>query len=96
MHVREQLLECGFKPHYRGYSYLIRAVELMVENPDLVSNIYAIIANEMGVTAGSVERNLRTVISAWWERGGRAFGMQQRPYAGELIAVLAERMRIGL
>lgn len=96
MHVREQLLNYGFKPHYKGYSYLARAVELMFETPAPVSNIYAMVANEKGVTVGSVERNLRTVIAAWWEQGGRLHGMKHRPYAGELIAVLAERLHIGI
>ncbi len=68
----------------------------MVESPAPVSSIYAIIANEIGVSTGSVERNLRTVITAWWEKGGRIRGMQSRPYAGELIAMLAEMLRIGI
>lgn len=58
--------------HYKGYRYLVKATELVLEDPTrlkqrIQKDIYTPIAKEYETTVWAVERSLRTVIFAAWQ-----------------------------
>lgn len=90
----------GVNRTYLGYHYLIDAVNLVTQNELLLFSVcrklYPAIAELHHTTADNVERNIRTVINACWERGDRSFleslfpyPLSAKPTASELIDALA-------
>lgn len=57
----------GITPNLRGFNYICRATELMIEHKKYSENIvkclYAKLAEEYNVISNSVERSIRTAIS---------------------------------
>lgn len=55
-----------------GYKYLRDAIEKAVGEPDgdlsITKTIYPAVAEEYGTSATNVERNIRYIIAATWER----------------------------
>lgn len=100
------LLQIGVPYNVSGAKYLVRAVEIAVENPDAVMNItkriYQIIAIEANTKAVNVERAIRHAIDIAWSKNKIAFlniifdldiyQENDRPSNGEFIALLAERI----
>lgn len=97
--MRTTMNELGFAQSLRGTRLLVRAAQMHAENPDrlLTKDVYPAIGKEAGLTAGQVERNIRSAISdavsccgdhetsqAW-----RRFMGGQNPTNGEVIARLA-------
>lgn len=74
----EQLLRhLGTAGNLKGFRSAAYMIELVERDPDAITGItkrvYPEAAKQFGVTAASVERNLRTVIRVCWTRGNRAF-----------------------
>lgn len=97
--VTQTVRALGINATYLGYRYLIEAVYLASENEDILlsvcTKLYPIIAEKFQTTPDNVERNLRTVINACWERGNRSllqtifpYPLASRPSASELIDAL--------
>ena len=100
------LLQIGIPYNVAGAKYLIRAVEIAVENPEAVMNItkmlYQRIALEMATKAANVERAIRHAIDIAWGKnkiavlnlifGVDIYNQSDRPSNGEFIALLAERL----
>lgn len=67
------LLHIGIPPHVLGYEYIICALELIAQNPDLLHNVtkglYIDIAIKQSSTPTRVERAIRHAISAAWLYG---------------------------
>lgn len=61
----------GTNDSYKGHAYLILAVVLVIENPDILTNIckglYSEIACQFDTTIFCVERNIRTIKNHLWE-----------------------------
>lgn len=90
----------GISPHLYGYTTICIAVALMVEygigKCKLVSDLYPRIAEMLGTTPYSVERNIRTAINFAWSGGslkhfyeGIGLHIDKRPSNSAFISQLA-------
>lgn len=107
MEVQQALLDLAVPAHIKGYAYTIRAIELVVNDPDLIHDvtggIYPTIAKEFNTTASRVERAVRHAVEVGWSRGDldvqmRYFGNTVSPTKGkptnsEFIAQVATTIR---
>lgn len=93
----------GIGATYRGYRYLTLALSLCYENEDYLLGIskllYPHIARVYNTSASSVERDLRTVINACWERGNRELlkeispcPLLNKPTTGEFLDILTDHL----
>lgn len=89
----------GIGATYRGYRYLNYGVKLCIHDEDYLLAIskllYPQIAKEFQTTTSSVERDIRTVVKACWERGNRSYlqeialrPLQFKPTSGEFFDIL--------
>ena len=66
--VEGKLMEIGATPEYTGYKYLVCAIVMSMQNEYLLNNVttkmYPAIGKRYGVSPASIERSIRTVISA--------------------------------
>ena len=73
--TRQTLRLLGINHSYKGYSYLILAVHLVIENSDILTNIckglYIEIACQFNTSVSCVERNIRTIKNHLWKCGDR-------------------------
>lgn len=56
------LLGCGIRPNLKGFRFLYRAIEITIENNNILqicSEIYQTIAEEFNESASKVERAIR-------------------------------------
>lgn len=94
----------GIGATYRGYRYLVIAVDLCLRDEDYLLGIskllYPKIAEICHTSVGSVERDLRTVINVCWERGNKNLLMSISPYplfskpsTGEFVDILSGHLR---
>ena len=74
--VEGKLMEIGATPEYTGYKYLVCAIVMSMQNEYLLNNVttkmYPAIGKRYGVSPASIERSIRTVISAIWQLSGAA------------------------
>lgn len=108
--ITKSLVTLGVPAQLNGYTYLKEAIQLAVENPDVVSavtkKIYPVIAENHSATAQSVERAIRHAIEVSWNRGSvqemnKMFGYtinheKGKPTNSEYIAMIADRIRMDL
>lgn len=99
--------EIGVPAHVKGYGYIREAIQLVYNNPDLLSSItkalYPAIAEIFETKPTRVERAIRNSIEIAWGRGNhdavsKLFGytshhMKQKPTNSEFIAIVAEKLR---
>ena len=101
----EQLLRClGATGKLKGFSYAIYMIETVKKEPDtttlITKRLYPEAAKHFGVSAGSIERNLRTLIRTCWNRPDRNFmeevagaSLYQQPTNGEFLDMTAAYLR---
>ena len=105
MYIEDILLRLGITANYRGYFYLISAVELCLadrENLHLVTKyVYPKVAKLYHTNWQAVERNIRTVGRLAWTHH-RAFleelargPLGQRPGNAKLLAILTTALAAG-
>ncbi|MBO4998860.1 MAG: sporulation initiation factor Spo0A C-terminal domain-containing protein [Lachnospira sp.] len=74
--TRHTLRLLGINHSYKGYKYLILAIHLVYNDPDILTNIckglYLEIACQFDTSASCVERNIRTIKNHLWECGDKA------------------------
>lgn len=102
--TREEVVQVvrklGFIFSYQGTNCLVEAVMLCVHEPDALTavtkRVYPAVAKLTGTKWRTVERNLRTAVIAFWERGNReylnelvGYDLRLRPSVGELINYIA-------
>lgn len=67
------MVELGIPPHFKGFAYLKDAIGIVVQDPELVSQIttrlYPMIAQRYRTTAAKVERAIRHAIERAWTKG---------------------------
>lgn len=94
----------GVSGSYCGLPHLIRAVALVLKDPEAVSSagklIYAPLAQECGITPSVLERRIRIVRDHIWDYGNRGlldemarFDLAYPPTATELIDYIAHFIR---
>ena len=63
-------IELGIKRTYKGYFFLIAALELAITDQKnllyMSKSIFPVIAARYGTTYSCIERNIRTAINACW------------------------------
>lgn len=105
MCIEDILLRLGITANYKGYFYIISAVELCLadrENLHLMTKyVYPKVAKLYNTSWQAVERNIRTVGKIAWTHD-RAFLEQlargplgQRPGNAKLLAILTTALTVG-
>lgn len=95
--------QSGISPHLHGFTTICAAVYLMMQcgigNCKFVSDLYPRIAEMLGTTPYSVERNIRTAINFAWMNGslkhfyeGIGLHIDRRPSNSAFISQLAQIM----
>ena len=70
--IKLYLLRLGFQPNLKGYRLLARLIALAEEGEEVMPlkyRGYKLLAEEFGVGAASVEKDIQNAISAAWLRG---------------------------
>jgi two-component system response regulator (stage 0 sporulation protein A) len=102
--------QMGVPAHIKGYQYLRDAILLVIAEVNLLGavtkELYPMIAEKYQTTPSRVERAIRHAIELAWDRGNvelmsRYFGytinlQKGKPTNSEFIAMVADRLRIGL
>lgn len=61
--IVDYLLDCGVKPHNKGFSYLYEAISMIIKNnykmPKITREMYPYIAEKYNDTPSRVERSCR-------------------------------------
>jgi len=100
--------EIGVPAHIKGYKYLREAINMLVDNIDLLSSVtkelYPLIGEKFNTTASRVERAMRHAIEVAWDRGqvetiNKIFGYTIRnekgkPTNSEFMAMVADKLRL--
>lgn len=106
--ISDFMLELGIPAHLRGYQFLRSALEMCVEDMELVGSVtkllYPDLAKRYQTTDTKVERAIRNAIEVSWDRGNsdlfeELFGYSNspeytRPTNSEYIAVVADYIRL--
>jgi two-component system response regulator (stage 0 sporulation protein A) len=100
--------EIGVPAHIKGYLYLREAIQMVVNDIELLSavtkELYPSIAKKYNTTASRVERAIRHAIEVAWSRGqvdtiNKIFGYtvhndKGKPTNSEFIAMVADKLRL--
>lgn len=66
------LTEIGMPCHLIGYNYIVYAIKISIENPDVLNSIvfglYPTVAMKYDTAASRVERGIRSAIECTWDR----------------------------
>jgi len=100
----EFLAELGVSSRINGHGFLVRAIDLVVENESLLSGVtkilYPMVVREFSSTPSRVKRSIRHAIERIWVHGDhdrlRALlgsGPREKPTNSEFIALVADRLR---
>lgn len=106
--VTELLHELGVPAHIKGYSYLRRAIILVMKDDEMMSSVvkvlYPTVAKEFATTGSRVERAIRHAIEVAWERADldvlqEYFGYTIQSERGkatnsEFIAMIADKLNL--
>ncbi|MCC3143780.1 sporulation transcription factor Spo0A [Halanaerobium sp. Z-7514] len=102
------LHEMAIPAHIKGYHYIRYAVELVIEDMDILGavtkKLYPMVAEEFDSTSSRVERSIRHAIEVVWDRGNQealakyfANNMQEennKPTNSQFVARIADKIKI--
>lgn len=86
------LTEIGMPCHLIGYNYIVYAIKIAIENPDVLDSIvfglYPTVAMKYDTAASRVERGIRSAIERAWDRADfevieKYFGNSVSPTKGK-------------
>jgi len=100
--------EIGVPAHIKGYMFLREAINMVVNDMDLLSavtkELYPLVGKKFNTTASRVERAMRHAIDVAWTRGdvetiNKIFGYsinneKGKPTNSEFIAMVADKLRL--
>lgn len=100
--------DIGIPAHIKGYMYLREAINMVVNDIELLSSVtkelYPSIGKQFNTTSSRVERAMRHAIDVAWSRGqidtiNKIFGYtirneKGRPTNSEFIAMVADKLRL--
>ncbi len=106
--VTDMIHEIGVPAHIKGYQYLRDAIQMSVNDMDMLGSItktlYPTIAEKYQTTSSRVERAIRHAIEVAWNRGrmetlDSLFGYtintgKGKPTNSEFIALIADKIRL--
>lgn len=97
------LILAGIGPHYQGYKYLLKAIQLIQSEPDALNQmdtlVYSEIARFYHTSNTNVSKNIRSVRDVFmrnhgaeilYKLTGSRIWYHNVPYPRELIAILAQ------
>jgi len=94
--VRSILFDLGMPVRFVGSMYLVESVLLASENRMLMGNLskglYAEMAAKLNTTPAGIERSLRNVISATYQRGDLSRIFDHRPSNKQFLLYLIHRL----
>lgn len=83
-----------------GFKYLKESVKLVLKNYSLIYKInnciYPMLAKKYNTTNINIERNIRYIIRANYNKVNKAFNLLNYPSNAELIAELVEFIRLNI
>ena len=95
MNAVQLLKNLGAMPTYIGYHYLLRAIQIVRDEPLALSavkkEIYYVIADDFAVDAYTIESNIRVVLKRMWKheqermRELSDFRWEKRPSVSEFL-----------
>ncbi len=106
--VSQFLSQLGVSPHFKGYQYTAKAIELVLEKPEIFHGgvtkmLYPAIASKFPeATPSRVERNIRHAAEVLFLEGNKTEDLKKlfpryaekgKPANAEFIATLAEFLR---
>ena len=108
--ISEIIKEIGIPAHIKGYVYIRDAIQMVMENPDLINGVtkelYPGVGEKYNTTASRVERAMRHAIEVAWSRGNsiminKLFSYtvnagKGKPTNSEFIAIIADKLRLEL
>lgn len=101
------LRELGIPGHYLGYRQLACALDLLAEKEERILNVYrdvyVVVGEHFHTTGGNVEKNIRTVLQAAWQRDYTrhqferlaGYSSPNRPFASEFLDAVSAYLRTG-
>ena len=94
----------GITPNYRGYNYIVFAMQLVFEEPErfqhVTKELYPVIAKKYHSDWRAVEHGIRIAILRGWEKDSKRFenifGIwgKEKPSVGKFFAILYEYLLI--
>ncbi len=105
--ITEIMHKLGVPAHIKGYLYLREAIELVINNIEMLGAItkelYPTVAEKFNTTSSRVERAIRHAIEVAWERGnekelnkyfGNTISKDGKPTNSQFIARIADELRL--
>jgi len=101
MEIAARLRQLGFPSNYVGFPYLACAISLVQTEPEYLYQVfkclYPAVATAFQTSAACVERDIRTLLCAYWRSGGQPLlqaisprPLTARPTVSEVISMLTE------
>jgi len=108
--VTAYIQECGVPAHILGFRFVRQAILFTIDDPtactQITKKLYPAIARKNDTTSQKVERAIRHAISVAFVRGNKdvlrkvfrhtIHPSKSKPTNGEFIALLADRIRMGV
>lgn len=98
MTISETLLRLGITANYKGFSYLVSAVELCLEDQErlhlITKCVYPAVAKQYKTNWQAVERDIRKAVEIIWARGHATLDalarrpLEQKPCNAQFLAIL--------
>lgn len=95
----------GIRPNLTGYYFLIKAILMALNSPDLLKSLtkelYPQIAKDQGTNVRAVERNMRKAIESAYEYDPQRiqsvfYYKVDKPYISEVLSMAVESIRYEL
>ena len=89
--TKSVLHQLGIGKTYSGYNYILRAIELILQNEDVLTNVtkilYIDIAKEYQTSQTCVERNIRKVIEVIWKHADDNSMQLQKIFGEKFLSI---------
>lgn len=97
--VIDLLLRLGATPNYTGFSYLVKAILLCIEEESRLLSITKILypetAKYFSVSPFTVERDIRTLINVMWKQNRilldkiAGYKLSRKPTVGQFLSIIS-------
>ena len=98
--VTKFLIDLKCPPHYSGYTYLkdiiVQVIMANNKGKTIDKTVWQNTAAKFGTSANNIERCVRTMINAWWDRFRVSELFPEKPTCRECALLCAEYISLGL
>ena len=95
MEIAARLRQLGFPSNYVGFPYLACAISLVQTEPEYLYQVfkclYPAVATAFQTSAACVERDIRTLLCAYWRSGGQPGPTYGRSAPQPLLQAISPR-----